>query len=98
MTRLYDYKLRFKDEKEAEPILRMIPKRGAAYHVIGTHKELAAGQEYLLSDPDFNGELEYVTIEGWHVDVRSKTPLDFLEQFKVEPKKPFHSFFGGNNN
>lgn len=92
MIKLYDYKLRFKDEEESLPILAQIPKRGAAYHVIGINKELAEGQEHLLNDPEFEGELEYVAIEGWHVAVRSKTPLDFLEPFVVVPKNPIHSF------
>lgn len=41
---------------------------------------------------EYNDVLEYVAIEGWHVDVRSKTPLDFLEPFVVVPKNPIHSF------
>ena len=87
---LYDYKLRFPDEETSLPVLAQIPKRGAAYHVIGIHRELAEGQD--LETMEEGQEPEWVEIEGWHVDVRSKTPLHFLEEWVVHPKSPIHAF------
>lgn len=74
---MFDYKLRFKDEKIAKLIIKTLPKRTGIVE-LGIHK---------IYDEEGN---VIETLDGYHVDVRSRVELPELDKYKVSPKNPFH--------
>ena len=88
---MYDYKLRFTDEAQANTVLDAalgsLKIWDYAKHVIGIHTEcLAYGDD---------GEcLESVEWVGWHVDLRSTVELPSLDAYRVNPEdgETLHEF------
>ena len=84
------YKLKFDNEAQAIAAVSAatagIPSYNYSTKVIGIHKEY----DYDETDPE--AEPTVTEFDGWHVDIVSRLPLEFPEQFIVFPKNPIHEF------
>lgn len=85
----YDYKLRFKDEEQADVVLTKALK-GLGVHQYVKH---TIGQRIEYVHNTEEEEPEVVILDaGWHVDVRSTVELKFAKKYSVHPVKPLHTF------
>lgn len=80
---MHKYKLRFKDEAESLPVLAQLPRLTSHAVILGEHTRYHDNPD----DPD-NPIPE--KLEGWHVDVVSREPMDFLLPYAVTPEHSFH--------
>ena len=76
---MIDYFLKFQDEQEAITVLESIESGILATDTIGT-----IYKPVMQTDEDGNPIME--AISGWHVNVRSYTPIETLDVYKIDPE------------
>ena len=78
---MIDYYLKFSDEQEANSTLygEDGTPLAAAIDTIGT-----IYKPVMQTDEDGNPIME--AISGWHVNVRSYTPIETLDVYKIDPE------------
>lgn len=88
---MFDYKLRFETEEEANKIINEVTKglHPSKYviYVIGQIKEYIYDETDLTKPPQV-----IIKDKRWHVDIRLREENKILDAYVVTPEVPNHNF------